>query len=55
MKNSNDLLLLKHNHDIIDFVAWEGLWEMEANEGELLYRISNDITIDSWKTTFYTP
>ncbi|MBN2367900.1 hypothetical protein JXC34_02700 [Candidatus Woesearchaeota archaeon] len=49
LKNSNGMLILKHNHDIIDFVAWEGLWGLEAEAGEELVRADNEnIAEASW-------
>jgi len=38
LKNSEGLLILKYGDEIIDFVAWEGLWGLEAKSGELLMR-----------------
>jgi len=48
LKNSNGILMLKHNHNIIDFVAWEGLWNLEAKEGQSLVRNNNLVHESSW-------
>ncbi len=49
LKNSNGLLYLKHNSDVIDFVAWEGMWNLEAKEGHALERIDfEDVSEDGW-------
>ena len=48
LKNSEGILLLRHNHDVIDYVAWEGLWMLEAKEGEVLIRDNQEISKSSW-------
>ena len=47
-KNTNGMLILKHNHNIIDLVAWEGLWSIEAKEGQILKRQQADINEMAW-------
>ncbi|MEK6917308.1 MAG: phospholipase D-like domain-containing protein [Nanoarchaeota archaeon] len=48
LRNSNGILMLKKNQEIIDFVAWEGLWKLEAKEGKYLERINHFIDEKSW-------
>lgn len=48
LKNSDGILLLKRNQDIIDYVKWEGVWGLEAKEGQSLTRTNNEINEFSW-------
>ena len=48
LKNSDGILLLKRNQDIVDYVKWEGLWKLEAKEGQILTRTNNEINEFSW-------
>lgn len=50
LKNSDGVLLLRHNADIVDFVAWEGQWDLNAGTGEFLERMDlSKIGRDVWK------
>ncbi len=49
LRNSNGLVLLKHNNKVIDYVYWEGIWKLKADEGQSLKRINKEkISKDSW-------
>ena len=51
LKNSDSLLILKDKYNNqLDFVAYEGMWNLTANEGEKLKRNSTDFTNseDQW-------
>ena len=48
-KNSNGQLFLKKHHNIIDYVYWEGIWNIDAEEGEELIRTNNKIEQGSWR------
>jgi phosphatidylserine/phosphatidylglycerophosphate/cardiolipin synthase-like enzyme len=48
LKNSNGQLFLKKHHEIIDYVYWEGIWDLSADEGEVLVRKNTLIDRISW-------
>jgi phosphatidylserine/phosphatidylglycerophosphate/cardiolipin synthase-like enzyme len=49
MKNKEGELYLKNHLKIIDYLYWEGKWDIEAKEGQDLIRINNEISSKSWK------
>ena len=50
LKNSEGILLLKKSQQVIDYVYWEGMWNLRADEGEALLRTDPyPISGSSWK------
>ncbi len=39
LKNTNGILLLKHNSVAIDYVYWEGTWKLSATGEQSLIRV----------------
>lgn len=51
LKNKNGILILNHNLIPVDFVSWQGYWDLEAKEGEGLIRVNfNEIKKESWSS-----
>ncbi len=50
LKNTNGLLILKHNSESIDFVAWEGIWDLKSPAGKSIIRKSNAISKSAWQS-----
>ena len=51
LKNKEGFLILKKHQEIIDYVYWEGIWNIEAKEDDELIRIDNNkINDNSWST-----
>ncbi len=48
LKNTDGILLLKFAYNIIDYVAWEGLWALEAKQGHALTRVNAGVDEQSW-------
>lgn len=50
LRNTNGSLYLKQNMDIIDFLAWGGIWNLKTNKNELLVRKNlSFIGENAWK------
>jgi hypothetical protein len=49
LKNTNGMLFLKHNSEIIDYVYWEGVWKLTAFGDLALIREKPDsMSEDAW-------